>query len=318
VDSRPGPSVGQELQGQLIYLRYNETGQQLMKFDLETGEQKILFQAPSDAWVTGASVSPNGDQILLAYAPPPADGQIQSGYSDLSLVPFEGAETPQPVLARSQELESYWNPLWAPDGNAIFFNYFIPDESLEAGARYEVGRVPLSGGESELLVGDAIWPRLSSDGRWLVYVTFNPLVDINKLFVLDVQAGGSQPVEVVLPDGFPIIDAPLFSPDGTMIYFSAQSSDVPLSLSWLGRLMGVEVARAHSVPSDWWRVPISGGEPERLTEIFETGLYADFSPNGGHLAFISDTGLHVMKPDGSELVTLLEENNLFGTLEWID
>ena len=68
--------------------------------------------------------------------------------------------------------------------------------------------------------------------------------------------------------------------------------------------------------SDWWRIPVAGGPPQRLTHIFDTGLYGAFSPDGAHIAFIALTGLYVMNPDGSALTQMLNVANV-GTVDWI-
>ena len=90
-----------------------------------------------------------------------------------------------------------------------------------------------------------------------------------------------------MPAGtFFAVDAPVFSPDGKTILFSAVGEPQPPKLSWLDQLLGVQVAEAHNVPSDWWRVAANGSKPEQLTHVADTGLYADFAPDGQHVAFV--------------------------------
>jgi hypothetical protein len=74
---------------------------------------------------------------------------------------------------------------------------------------------------------------------------------------------------------------------------------------WLDRLLGVQIASAHSVPSDWWRVIIETGEIDRLTQMGDMNLMGDFSPDGKHIAFSGLTGLWVMNGDGSGLVRMM-------------
>ena len=59
----------------------------------------------------------------------------------------------------------------------------------------------------------------------MVYVGFEPEVGDTGLFTLDLSVENSSPQPLLLPDNFPIVDAPLFSPDGEMIYFSAVSPE---------------------------------------------------------------------------------------------
>jgi Tol biopolymer transport system component len=86
--------------------------------------------------------------------------------------------------------------------------------------------------------------------------------------------------------------------------------------SWLERLFGVQVAYAHSVPSDWYQAPVSGGTPQPLTHLGDINLNGDLSPDGSQMAFISASGLYVMNIDGSNLV-LLSSDVVVGTVNWI-
>jgi Tol biopolymer transport system component len=63
-------------------------------------------------------------------------------------------------------------------------------------------------------------------------------------------------------------------------------------------------------------MPLDGsGEAVRLTNLDGLGLYGDFSADGRYLAFMTSTGIHVIKPDGSAL-RQLQERSLVGTLNW--
>ena len=304
-----------QVSGRLAFLRQLPDGQAMMILNMVTGEVETAFQAPPYAWITGATLAGDGSGYLLAYAPPPAEGGAQSGYTELSLLPLGGGDL-ELAVGRTKDKQAFSAPQWTPNGGFIYFNYYEVKGEGQTEAQYSVGRQGFPNGELEILVENAIWPRLSADGSRLVYVTILSGVEENELFVLDLSDEDRAPRKIVLPEELPIVDAPLFSPDGQMIYFSAQSPEEAVPLSWLERLTGVQVARAHNVPSDWWRVPVTGGEPERLTEIFQSGMYAAFSPDGNHLAFISSAGLHVMPADGGEVLTLIEAPDFYGTLDW--
>jgi hypothetical protein len=82
--------------------------------------------------------------------------------------------------------------------------------------------------------------------------------------------------------------------------------------------MGVIVASAHSLPSDWWQVPITGGTPVQLTQIQAPGLYGSYSPDYQHLASFSGLGIFVMNPDGSGGAMLVNDvGGILGTVDWI-
>lgn len=306
-----------ELKGHLIYMRFGADGQELLDLDLGTGETSTLFAPEAGSWLVGAAASRRTGQILLAYAPAPEEGQTQTGFTGLSLLPLQGGESPEPWLAFVPEQETYASPHWSPEGEWVYFSQFIQDDTAPAGFRYQIARKGFPEGEIAVLADGAIWPRLSGRGDQLAYVSFDSAASENDLLVMDLNPSPTEARILQLPASFTVVDAPLFSPDGEWLYFSAPEPVPTVSRSWLDRLLGVEVARAHDVPSDWWRVPLTGGNPERLTELRATGLYGDFSPDGRYIAFISSLGLHVMAPDGEDLVTLISAPDLFGTLSWI-
>ncbi len=311
--------AGLNLEGHLVFTQGVDG---IEKLNLATGEQATLFKPPEDAWLTSATVSPDGKQIVLAYAPPPPEGQIQFGYTGLYLMPAEASAPPSPLLERTDPQESYFYPSWSPDGKYLYYAHFIPVINSETGNtfRYTVERLAVPGGSSELLIESAIWPRLSPDGSTLAYLSFDEQTFNNELYVADPDGKNARPI--FLPGTFQAVDAHLWTPDGSAIIFSAvgegpayQSTPAP-ALSWFDRLLGVQAASAHNVPSDWWRVSLDGADLTRLTKIYDTGLYGSFSPDGERLAFLAASGIYVINPDGSGL-TPINPIKTLGTLEWI-
>jgi Tol biopolymer transport system component len=310
----PVPWASAKLSGHLIYIKIPR---QIVKLDLASGERTILFNASSNAFVSSAQVSPDGKWIVMAYAPP-ADLSEQSVNTDLYVMPADGSTEPQVLLKRASVKEDFFNPVWSADGKYVYYSHLMPDvngTSKYTNFTYDLERVAFPSGQPQKLIDSAFWPRLSPDGSKLAYVSFVPKTNSNDLYLAN--ADGSQ-AKLVMPAGtFSAVDAPLFSPDSTTIVFSAVG-EPPLelpSLSLLDHLMGVQIAEAHNVPSDWWRVSANGGKPERLTQINGTGMYADFAPDGQHVAFTSITGLYVMQPDGSNLIQLSTEG-LGGSVSW--
>ncbi|MCA9925520.1 MAG: PD40 domain-containing protein, partial [Anaerolineales bacterium] len=167
----------------------------------------------------------------------------------------------------------------------------------------QLERLQIETGEIELIAVDGIWPRLSPDGERLAFVTVNPASLANALYVAD--ANGENGMQLISEDRFQVIDVPMFSPDGQWIYFAAAEVR-SASQTWWEWLMGIQVAAAHNIPSDWWRIPADGSEPERLTTINEVGLYGEFAENGRFIIFASVSGLYRMQADGSGITQLLQ------------
>jgi hypothetical protein len=111
----------------------------------------------------------------------------------------------------------------------------------------------------------------------------------------------------------------MFAADDQSIIFSApnlgRSFTPGMFLFWL------DLSRIFAnggIPSDWWSVPLAGGEPNQLTNIYSSSLYANFSPDKKHIAVYSADGIFVMNPDGSELTVLIDDvGQIAGTVSWI-
>jgi Tol biopolymer transport system component len=308
----PLPWAGSHLSGHLFYIKIPR---QVIELDLASGQRTILFSAPNNAFVSSALVSPDGKWIVMAYAPP-ADPNLQSASTDLYVMPADGSTPPQVLLKRTTPKEDFFNPVWSADGKYVYYSHLMQDingTNKYTNFTYDLERVAFPAGQPQKLIDSAFWPRLSPDGSKMTYVSFVPSTNSNDAYIADPDGSHSK---LVMPAGaFTAVDAPLFSPDGKTIVFSAVGEPQLPSLSWLDQLLGVQIAEAHNVPSDWWRVSVDGGKPERLTQVNGTGMYADFAPDGKHIAFASITGLFVMQPDGSNLIQLSNEG-IGGSVSW--
>jgi hypothetical protein len=87
----------------------------------------------------------------------------------------------------------------------------------------------------------------------------------------------------------------------------------------MDRLFGVTVAHAHGyIPSDWWSVPLSGGEPARLTRVYSPGLFASLSPDSRVIASYSASGIFVMDLQGGALTQIVNyTGGIAGGVVWI-
>ncbi|HZM22381.1 MAG TPA: hypothetical protein VFC02_11580, partial [Anaerolineales bacterium] len=148
------------------------------------------------------------------------------------------------------------------------------------------------------------------------YVSINPDSGKNELYVANADGGNAR--RILLSGSAPdIIDAPIFSPDGGSVIFSAPPPPQAYRPNWFERLMGIQVVKAHSIPSDWWSVPVTGGAPIRLTQLQTIRLFASLSPDKKHIASLSGDGIFVMDQEGSNLTQLLFDPGVSGTVSWI-
>jgi Tol biopolymer transport system component len=313
------PWANLHLSGRLIYSTAAQEGglftSSIRMLDLSTGERKIIYSIYGNAWIYYLAVSPDATQIVMAYTPPSQPGS-DSGTSVYQL-PLEEGAAPQILFTPPTLADRYIQVEWSPDGQYLYFVHYnhTTQPSDQPFPDYDVSRMAHPGGLPEKILEHAFWPRLAPDSAKLVYVTLDPVAGTNELFLAN--ADGSNPQRIELSGGPAIIDAPIFSPDGASILFSAPSPSQAYQPNWLDRLMGVRIARAHNVPSDWWSVPLSGGTATRLTHIQDIKLFASISPDGKHIASLSGAGIFVMDTDGSNLTQLLFDPGVNGTVRWI-
>jgi Tol biopolymer transport system component len=174
------------------------------------------------------------------------------------------------------------------------------------------------GGQSELIAEQAYWPRLSSDASRLVYVSLDPFSGEYHLKIADPDGGNAQDVVLFGPYIPHDKEAPFFSPDGKSIIFSGEVIGQAYQPSWLEAIMGIRAAKANGLLSDWWSVPVGGGEITRLTYLQSTALYASVSPDNQHIVSYSGDHIYVMNPDGSGLTILIPGlNHFYGTVNWL-
>lgn len=307
------------LTGKLVYLTSKMEGatvtSAIQMLDLANGSISTILDLPT-AWVYYATVSPDGKTLVMSYAPP---SQANSPSTrSLYVMPLDASAEPQLLFMPSTPGDRYTQVEWSPDGKFIYYVHYNQDEREgQFYEDYDISQTMYPGGDHKPILEHAFWPRVSPDSSGLVYVSLDPVSGRNELLVANADGSNPKPVTLSgaqLPE---IIDAPIFSPDGQSILFSAPvpaQSSAPGFLDWVLR---VQVVRAHNVPSDWWSVPVSGGIPTRLTNIQTINLFGSISPDQQHIASLSGEGLFVMDLDGSNLTQLLSDSGVHGTLSWI-
>jgi Tol biopolymer transport system component len=292
----------------------------VLSLNLVTGQLTTIYEAPAGAWVYYVSVSPDGKQLVMSFSPPPDENPdiVQALY----IMPLDASKPPELLFTPPVREDQYMQAEWSPDGKYIYYtrvNYQLTSGANQIYPLYEIDRMAYPGGQSERIMKEAYWPRLSSDSSQLTYIAVDPLAVRQKLIVADADGGKAQ--EVVLSGSYvpDIKDAPFFSPDDGSIILSAAVPAQSRQPNWFEKFTAVRIAKANGgVPSDWWSVPTSGGTLSRLTNIQASGLYASLSPDKKHIVSFSSAGIFVMNLDGSELTTLIPNLDGFtGTVQWI-
>ena len=305
------------LTGKLVYVAANTITARvsIQSLDLATGDLVTIFQVPLRGWVDAAAVAPDHKTVVLSYSPPmelPYGGQ-----TSLYHMPLDGSEPPQLLITPQTGQDQYFQPAWSPDGKYVYLAH-INYDSMQA---YEIMRMAYPDGKPETLMDHAYWPRVSADNTLFAYVALEPQSGNNQLSFANADGTDVRQVPV---SGLPVpmvIDVPMFSPDNQLILFSSPlgiKASVP-TLSWLDKLMGIQVALADgTLPSDWWSVPVTGGPATQLTNVQSLALYGVFSPDNKYIASFSTDGIFVMKPDGTEVTIVVDDvGGIPGTVHWI-
>lgn len=312
------------LTGKIVFTSSGQNGNtpymRIQALDLATGQGTTVFEAPQNAFIYFATISPDNKQLIMAYSPPSGIGL--SAHQELYIMPLDGSSPPQLLFVPATNDDEYFQPEWSADGKYIYFSHVnfrsAPIMPKQHYPIYEVFRMAYPGGQPEKLADQAYWPRPSADSTHLAYVSLNPLDGKNSLFVANADGSNPQNVSLLSPGISDIIDAPLFSADGQSILFSSVVPAQASAPTWLEKLLGITVASAHTVPSDWWSVPLIGGTPAQVTHIQAVGLFGSISPDKQYIASYSGGGIFVMKPDGTGLTMLTTDvGGQPGTVSWI-
>lgn len=312
------------LTGKLVYMDGSEKdGVFLMNIqvlDLITGEISIVFRSPEDAYIYGLTVSPDGHQLVMSYTPSTTNPATEN--PALYIMPLDGSAAPKLLFTLPTVDDEYFQPVWSPDGKTLYFSHIHYQHPVKNGQQpggIELYRLSIPDGSIKLVAENAFWPNLSSDSARLVYVSTDQTNGTNHLVISNADGTHPQPVNMTGKLVPVYIDAPLFSADGRSILFSGVSLNQQVSApTWLEAISGVTVASAHSIPSDWWSVPVSGGAAKQLTHIQTTNLFGSVSPDGKYIASYSGLGLFVMEPGATNAKMI--NNSLAGvpsTVNWI-
>jgi Tol biopolymer transport system component len=286
-----------------------------MRWDFASNTITPIFLPPQNGVVASSALSPDGKTLVMAYAPPPEQNKPNLGYTNLYTVSVDGSAGPAPLLQGDHSREFYFTPVWSPDGQYVYYGHYIEASPTATGPTgFFMERMAYPSGQGEVLLQYGFVPHLSPDGAKLVYISVDPNSYLNNLYAAN--ADGTGAVSLIGPNLLWAIDAIAISPDGQTVIFSADSNGPTQSaVPWFYAWLGIHIAQAHSIPEDLYSVPMTGGQPTRLTNLGISGPSVAFSPDGQHVLVIGSTGAFIMSPDGSGQTTLINEP-IGGSVQW--
>jgi Tol biopolymer transport system component len=231
------------------------------------GEMHSFAWSPDGRWI--ACVRGNRQSLNASFL----FGNL--GAASIWLVPVAGGE-PIPVTDDQSFTAS---PSWVPDGRSLVFvsnragGVDLYRARLGANGRREGDLLRLTNGLSAQTIS------LAPTGRWIAYADF---IETSNVWSLPIPALPPVSVREAEPvtNGSQIVESLDISRDGRWLIFDSDRSG----------------------NQDIYRRPLSGGEPERLTETITDEFWGRWSPNGDEIAFHSFQGtrrhIYTMSADG--------------------
>jgi Tol biopolymer transport system component len=258
-------------------------------------------------WV--GDFSPDGNQIAYVWT------DEKENNIDVYVKQI-GVENP---LRLTSDPRADFCPVWSPDGQNVAFVRFT-----ETGAVIFI--VPASGGvERKLLTlgSDVPFPPAwdwSPDGKFIAFTVKPSKDEPSKIFLISPDTLARHPLTAPTEnlDGFDYLgdSEPVFSPDSKSVAFIRQSSLVSADV-YISPITGGEPRRLTSENTPvtrvtWtadgreiifsatsnrfahngslWRIPASGGAPERITVVGYDAMYPHISRHGNRLAYVQGSG----------------------------
>jgi Tol biopolymer transport system component/DNA-binding winged helix-turn-helix (wHTH) protein len=220
-----------------------------------------------------------------------------------------GGEKPLRLTADSNDC----CPVWSPDGRAVAYARNERDG-------YTIYTVPALGGTPKVLYAKQSYFRQhireppsfswSPDGTELAVSTISPTLGRPAITLISLEAGTSRPITSPLQDYSDW--NPAFSPDGKSVAFVRSSGTgddedvytVPVAggqgkrltfdsrqvesmLAWTPDSRDIVFASPRAGAWTLWRVPASGGNPQRVEGVGTSALFPAIALNGQRLAYTS-------------------------------
>jgi hypothetical protein len=199
------------------------------------------------------------------------------GNWDLFVMDADGARERPLIAAAFDDLA----PAWSADGRRVVF---VRDHETATASTSSIVMAGANGrGKRTLLTAPQIIqdPALSPDGRFLIYEDDRKDADI---YLMDLRSPGE--VRRITPSDLPD-DAPVWSPDGTRILYTADAPEQPAGN-----------------PREIYTMDPDGSDPRRLTFNGAADTAPAWSPDGTRIAWLSDLDgdleLFVMNADGGD------------------
>jgi TolB protein len=218
---------------------------------------RLTHKADSAENNTQPAWSPDGEQIIFRTnrADPTAN------VADVWIMDADGSDE-RPLLVQAGD-QRY--PSFSPDGKRLA--YMSKGETGTA----QIWLADADGGDARMLYDSALEdsaPAWSPDGTKLAFESHGPVGGTDgDIYVLDLRSGTASQLTADPPAAPVHEEGPAWSPDGTMIAFTSERSDLSGDI-WIMQADGSDPRRLTTTPvldesPDWQPLPFDVGPPHR-------------------------------------------------------
>lgn len=247
------------------------------------------------------ALSPSGDRVAFLWTEP--DFEAQQVY-----VQPVGASSPRRL---THVPSPHYSPVWSADGREILY------VRLLGAGQFAIYSTPAGGGtEKQILefrgeahfMGTAPKIDLSADGQTIAFYERTDPQQPTTLYLFDRRSGTRREIMKSPPTVFGDHE-PTFSPDGRQLAFVRSFSNgvddlyiltladksvrrvtsdrrAIIGVTWAADAKSlIMAASARGVPNTLWRVPASGGAPQRMLGVNGPVAHPSVSRDGKRLAY---------------------------------
>jgi Tol biopolymer transport system component len=278
------------------------------ELDLEAGKTLALTKKASTRFegsLNQPEYSPDGKYIAYISVP--------TNHS--TALSIQSLETGKMQEFPTKHLRNMISPRWSPDGRSILVG------GWDLKGKKGIWRIDTQSGISTLIVPPAnrtenfyflTTHEWSLDGKTIFLGRLaNSLPYLTQIMQRDIESGTEK--ELYRGSGFLSLSR---SPDGKWLaimnrekvgflrimpaaggeprdLYRFKEEDILIGIRWApdGKYILFEQKQANEKKYSWWRIPMEGGEPQKLGLEWDSVFYTSFHPDGRHIVFSSPASI---------------------------